>query len=92
MPEGMSQNPERLGVEEAIEVKAEIQGNCLNIIRNLAKKANFAILKVGERNNHQLSAKSCLRAARFQKLTTRALSKEIRKWKQKTFQKAMLSP
>ena len=72
-------------------ITVDDQGNYPNIKRNLAKKANFAISKFSERRSHQLSGKSCLKEARFQKLTTRALSKEIRTWKQKHFKSIAFS-
>ena len=47
---------------------ADIQGNYPNFKQNLAEKENFVISKVNGRQ--PLFNKSCLRAARFQKLTT----------------------
>ena len=63
----MWQNTEILGKEQPIEITAEVQGNYPNFKQNLAKRKNFAILKLNE--SQSLFGKCRLRAARFQKLT-----------------------
>ena len=76
MPQSMQPNPERLGREQPIEVTVEVQGNYPNFKQRLAGKENFVISKVIK--TEPLFGKGRLRAARLQKLTCRALSKETR--------------
>ena len=63
-----------------MEITAGVQGNYSNFKQKLAEKENFVISKVNERQ--PLSGNCHLRAAGFQKMTTWALSKKIRIWKQ----------
>ena len=77
-------NPERLGRKQPTEMTTELQSNYPNFKQNLT-----------EENCHLKSqrkpasvGKCRLRDARFQKLTTRALSKEIRISKQKIIPKS----
>ena len=73
MSESMYQNPERLGREQPIEETAEAQGNYPNFKQKLAQKEIFVISKVNE--CQELFGNCRLRAAGFQKMTTRALSR-----------------
>ena len=66
----------------------EVQGNYPKFHQKLAEKEHFVSSKVSE--GQPLFQKLHPRAARLQKLTTRALSKEIRFWKQKISQKAVV--
>ena len=86
MPESIQQNPERLSREQPIEKTAEVQGNYLNFKQNLAEKDKFFTSQVNE--SQPLFGNCRLGAAGFQKMTTRALSKKIRVWKQKLFPKS----
>ena len=85
----MLQNPERLDREQPIEMTAENQGNYPNFKQNLAEKENFVISKISK--SQHLIGRGRLTAARFQKLTNKALSKEIRIWKEKNSEKAVFS-
>ena len=70
-----------------MEITAEAQGNYPTFKQKLAEKENFVISIVCE--SQLLIGKCRLKATRFQKLTTRALSKEIRIQKQKIFPKTL---
>ena len=85
----MKQNAERLGRQNNQKITAEVQGNDPNFKQKLAEKGNFVISKI--RRSHPLFSKSRLRAARFQKLTTRALSQEKQIQKRKIFPKSSVS-
>ena len=69
-------------------ITAEVQGNYPNFQLKLTEKENFVNWKVNE--SQPLFGKGGLRAARFQNLTIRPLSKEIRIWKWKCFPKSRL--
>ena len=74
MPGEMYQKSEKLGKEQAIEITAQVQGRYTNFEQNLARNVNFVISKINE--SEPLFGKCRLTATRFQKLMTRALSKE----------------
>ena len=59
---------------------AKVQGNYVNFKQTSAENEKFVNSIVSE--SHPLFSKNHLKAAMFQKLTTRALSKELRIWKQ----------
>ena len=81
----MWQNPERLGREQPIETTAQVQAKYPNFNKKLAKKDVFVHSKVND--SHALFNKCRRGAACFKKLTTRALSREVRTWKQKKISK-----
>ena len=87
MPESMQQNLETLGRQQAIEIIAGVQVNSPNFKQKLEE--NFVSSKANKRQ--PLFVKCHFRAAMLQKLTTGALTKETRIWKQKKKQKAKLS-
>ena len=68
------------------EITAEVQETYPNFSQNLNGKENFVISKVGE--IQPLLDKGRLRAARFQKLTTRMFSEEKGIWKQNILPKS----
>ena len=83
----MWQNLGKVGRQQPTEITAEVQGN----YPNFRKRAKKTVFIPNVKANRPLFVHGRPEKTRFQKMTTRALSKEIRIWRQEFFPETVFS-